>query len=152
MCRLRLVVTMDYKTSDARRRIMSSISSKNTSPEVLLRKELHRRGLRYRIHVRKLPGNPDIVFTRKRVAIFVHGCFWHNHPGCAYWHMPRNNQEFWHQKFDKNRKRDQRNLANLKELGWHSLVIWECDIKHSPSAAADVVENFLRLHSTAPMV
>lgn len=123
---------------------MSSIAGKDTKPEILLRKELHRRGLRYRVHMKGLPGRPDIVFTRRRVAIFVHGCFWHNHPGCPYWHMPRNNQQFWEEKFEKNRERDQRNLAALHNLGWRPMVLWECEIKGSPSEAADAVEQFLR--------
>lgn len=141
-------IAMGYQTSDARRRIMSSIKGKDTKPEMLLRKELHRRGLRYRVHMRSLPGKPDIAFTRKRVAIFVHGCFWHNHSGCRYWRMPQNNQDFWQEKFDKNRARDLRNMAALTQLGWDHLVIWECEIKRSPESAADVVEDFLGLHST----
>lgn len=126
---------------------MSSIPGKNTTPEVLLRKELHRRGLRYRVHARFLPGKPDIAFTRKRIAVFVHGCFWHNHAGCPYWRMPQNNRDFWREKFDRNAERDERNMRALDDLGWHAIVIWECDVKRSPSIAADAVEEFMRLHS-----
>lgn len=127
---------------------MSSIGGKDTKPEILLRKELHRRGLRYRIHMATLPGKPDIVFTRKRVAVFVHGCFWHNHPGCKFWHMPRNNKEFWEEKFARNRERDRKNMEALEALGWRPLVVWECDIKRSPPEAADFVEEFLKANSS----
>jgi len=123
---------------------MSAIRSKDTSPELLLRKELHRRGLRYRLHKKGLPGRPDIVFPSKRVAVFVHGCFWHNHPGCRWWKMPVTNREFWKDKFARNIARDHKNKADLLELDWKAITIWECEINRSPAAAADIVQDALR--------
>lgn len=134
---------MVYETSAARRRIMSSIRSKDTSPEKLLRSELHRRGLRFRLHVKDLPGKPDIVFRRRRVAIFVHGCFWHNHPECPWWKMPKNNQEIWKAKFKRNHERDEQHRLALVVLGWRPITLWECDIKRSPIEAADLVQEVL---------
>lgn len=134
---------MAYQTSPTRSKIMSSIRSKDTSPEVLLRKELHGRGLRYRLHVKSLPGKPDIVFPGRRVVVFVHGCFWHNHPDCPWWRMPGNNQEFWREKFLRNRQRDEANRRSLVELGWRPVTIWECEIKLSTMAAADLVQGVL---------
>lgn len=134
---------MPYQTSEARRRIMSAIHSKDTSPELLLRRELHRRGRRYRLHERGLPGKPDIVFPSKRVVVFVHGCFWHNHPGCKWWKLPSNNQDFWREKFRRNRERDEANRLALVELGWKPVTVWECEIKQSTTAVADIVEGIL---------
>ena len=94
-----------------------------------LRRILHRRGLRYRLHDRSLPGSPDLVFPRYRAAVFVHGCFWHVHDGCKFATRPSSRKEFWKEKFAANRKRDRRNYATLAANGWRVLVVWECAIK-----------------------
>jgi len=112
---------------------MSRIRSKDTSPEKRVRSFLHRAGYRFRLHVKTLPGSPDIVLSKHRTAIFVHGCYWHRHPGCkqgAYFPKdPKQGIEFWREKFEKNVRRDQKNKEMLEELGWKVVVIWECQTK-----------------------
>lgn len=114
-------------SSAARSRLMASIRGKNTRPEVRVRSYLHRAGLRFRLHDRQLPGRPDLVFAQYRAAVFVHGCFWHRHRGCALATQPASNVDFWNTKFSLNVSRDKRNLQALKALGWSALVIWECE-------------------------
>lgn len=140
---------MDNLSPPVRSKIMASIRGKDTSPEMLLRRELYRRGYRYRVHVKGVPGRPDIVFRSRRLAIFVNGCFWHAHPGCAKWRIPRSNQAFWREKFRRNRERDERDRQALVCLGWRPITIWECDIKRSVERAADVVEVVLVKHAEA---
>lgn len=107
---------------------MAQVKSKNTRPEILARKALFARGLRYRVHVSKLPGKPDIVFAKFRTAIFINGCFWHWH-GCRRSRLPATNYDYWEKKIDRNVKNDQKSITSLIELGWRVLVIWECAIK-----------------------
>ena len=107
---------------------MKSIKSRNTKPEVFLRKFLYSKGLRYRINYKKLPGKPDIVLVSRKLAIFVHGCFWHQHKNCEITNIPKSNSEFWYNKFKINTKRDVKNRKEIETLGWKSLVIWECEI------------------------
>jgi DNA mismatch endonuclease Vsr len=114
--------------SESRRRNMAAISGKNTKPELLVRRMLHRSGYRFRIHVRGLPGQPDIVFPRRRKIIEVRGCYWHRHPGCPQASTPQTRAEFWHSKFEATVERDARNLAALEGSGWSVLVLWECEI------------------------
>jgi DNA mismatch endonuclease (patch repair protein) len=109
--------------------IMARVKSKNTKPELLVRKYLHSLGFRYRIHYAKLPGKPDIIFPCKRKIIFVNGCFWHSHEDCKLHRIPKTNQDYWEKKLSTNKQRDERNLKDLNELGWSSLVIWECETK-----------------------
>lgn len=120
---------------------MSAIRSKNTKPEILVRKELYKLGLRFRIHS-KLPGKPDIVFLRKRVAIFVNGCFWHGH-GCKLDHNPKTNVKFWSTKIEKNKIRDKNVAKELKSLGWEILTIWECDIEMNLQKPVTQAKKFL---------
>lgn len=120
---------VDRLSPDARSRNMARIAGKNTSPEMAARVLLHRMGYRYRLHVRGLPGSPDIAFTRRRKAIFIHGCFWHRHDGCRYANRPKTRTEYWDRKFDRNVARDARNLAALRGEGWAALVVWECETK-----------------------
>ena len=108
---------------------MSAIKGRDTKPELQLRKLLHSLGYRFRIQRKDLPGKPDIVLPRYRTAIFVNGCFWHRHEGCKYASTPSTNSEFWEKKFAANMERDARNYAALKALGWHVLIIWECEVK-----------------------
>lgn len=118
----------DFLTPAERSERMSRIRGKNTRPEVKLRKALHRLGMRYRLHGAGLPGKPDIVFARYKAIIFVHGCFWHRHPGCSIATTPKSNTDFWLDKFQKNIARDAKAVETLKLLGWHVLVIWECNL------------------------
>jgi DNA mismatch endonuclease (patch repair protein) len=111
-----------------RRRIMSSIRARNTEPELAVRHFLHSRGLRYRIHVKALPGKPDIVLRRKKTVVFVHGCFWHQHPGCRFAVLPKSNRVFWNSKLAANQRRDQLTAARLRRTGWRVFTIWECGL------------------------
>ena len=108
---------------------MSKIRSANTKPELLLRKRLFAEGFRYRINDRKLPGKPDLVFKKYNTVIFVHGCFWHGHQDCRYFVVPKTRTEFWTEKINGNKERDQRNNALLKQAGWNVITVWECDMK-----------------------
>ena len=110
---------------------MSRIKSKGTKPEVTLRKALFAHGFRYRVNVGTLPGKPDIVLPRYKTVIFVHGCFWHGHPGCKYAYTPKSNTEFWVNKISGNRERDAVVKRELEESGWKVIVVWECEIRHN---------------------
>ena len=123
---------MDTVNKETRSRIMSSVGQKDTGPETLLRSALHKAGLRYRLHDRRLPGSPDLVFPRYRAVTFVHGCYWHLH-GCYKSTVPKSRREFWEDKFRANLERDERNISLLRELGWRVMVVWECALigKHA---------------------
>lgn len=123
---------------------MRRITSKNTKPEIILRSLLHRRGYRFRIHRKDLPGNPDIVFPARRKAIFVHGCFWHQHPNCREGRIPGSRQEYWKPKLAKNVSRDAAALVKLTELGWHTTVVWECELSGDPQSTLQHVLEFLQ--------
>ena len=114
-----------------RSRMMSGIRGKNTKPEILVRKALFKEGLRFRLHRRDLPGCPDIILPRRRVVIFVHGCFWHAHTGCRYAKMPATRQEFWEAKLAGTIERDKRARKALLATGWRVLVVWECATRSS---------------------
>lgn len=118
----------DIVTPQVRSRMMSRIRGKNTKPELLLRRGLHRLGFRFRVHERKLPGKPDIVFPRYRAVIFVHGCFWHGHQ-CHLFKWPSTREDFWRNKIIRNREVDERNIKQLHELGWRICIVWECALK-----------------------
>lgn len=120
---------MDTVDKETRSKIMSKVGQKSTGPEVKLRKALFAKGYRYRINVRSLPGSPDIVLPKYKVAIFVHGCFWHRHKGCKYATMPKTREEFWKKKFDANIVRDKQNIEKLIGMGWRVAIVWECVIK-----------------------
>lgn len=109
--------------------MMAGIRGRNTSPEISLRKALYALGYRYRLHGAKLPGRPDIVLPKHRVVCFVHGCFWHQHPGCRFATSPKTRPAFWQAKFADNAERDRRNVVALLEQGWRVAVIWECALK-----------------------
>jgi DNA mismatch endonuclease Vsr len=119
---------------------MAGIRGENTRPELIVRRLLYSMGYRYRVHLRRLPGRPDLAFTRRRKAIFIHGCFWHNHKGCPLAHVPKSRSDYWRGKFDGNRARDERNLAQIREAGWEVALIWECEIKDEAVLAARLVE------------
>ena len=118
----------DNLTPEKRTKIMKSIISDDTKPELVFRKYLFSKGFRYRKNYKKLPGRPDIVFIKKKIAIFVHGCFWHQHKNCKITNIPSSNTSFWKEKFAKNLERDKRNQKDLKVRGWKVLIIWECEI------------------------
>ena len=118
-----------HKVSEQRSRNMSAIKSKNTKPEIAVRKLLHSMGYRFRLHRKDLPGSPDIVLPKYKTVIFVHGCFWHRHKNCMYASTPKTRQEFWEAKFRENINRDKLNQENLSSKGWKIIVVWECEIK-----------------------
>jgi DNA mismatch endonuclease, patch repair protein len=109
---------------------MRRIRSKDTLPEIKVRSMLHRLGFRFRLHRKDLPGTPDVVLPKFRTVIFVHGCFWHQHPGCKDASRPSTRQDYWLPKLDRNIKRDKKSLSELKALGWNVLVIWECETQN----------------------
>lgn len=121
---------------------MAGIRNKDSAPEMRLRRLIHGMGFRYRLHVRALPGTPDVVFPARRAVIFMHGCFWHRHEGCALARLPKSRIEFWKKKLESNRLRDRNTLASLSRLGWRVLVVWECQMKDEKHVAR-VVRQFL---------
>jgi DNA mismatch endonuclease (patch repair protein) len=122
---------MDIWSKEKRSECMSKIRSKDTKPELVLRKALFARGFRYRVNDKHLPGKPDIVLPKYKTVIFLHGCFWHRHEGCKYAYTPKTNTEFWVNKITSNCERDKVNLQKLTTLGWNILTIWECEIRHT---------------------
>ena len=106
---------------------MSGIRGKDTQPELIVRRFLHRRGFRFRLHARELPGRPDLVLPRYRAAIFVHGCFWHRHPDCRFTYRPKSHQDFWEAKLEGNVTRDERKERELRHLEWRVYVVWACE-------------------------
>ncbi|RNL68643.1 DNA mismatch endonuclease Vsr [Sinomicrobium pectinilyticum] len=108
---------------------MSRIQGKNTKPETIVRKHLFSKGFRYRLHVKDMPGKPDLVLPKYKTVIFVHGCFWHGHEGCRYFVIPKTRTEWWLNKINGNRERDKENIARLKDNGWQVLTVFECQLK-----------------------
>jgi DNA mismatch endonuclease, patch repair protein len=129
----------DVFSKEKRSRIMSRIKGKDTKPEKLVRSLLHRMGYRFRLHVRDLPGNPDIVLPRHRKIVFMNGCFWHGHPNCKRAKLPETNRPFWEEKIGKNMKRDRSTLRKLRKTGWRVLVVWQCEMRDKT-----MLENSLR--------
>ncbi|KAA5602829.1 DNA mismatch endonuclease Vsr [Blastochloris sulfoviridis] len=133
---------MDRMTPDERSRLMSRIRCKDTSPEMVVRRAVHALGFRYRLHVDKLPGRPDLVFSGRRKVIFVHGCFWHRHEGCRFAYMPKTRHEFWSAKLERNRERDREVIHRLNEAGWKVMVVWECETREG-AALKESLRRFL---------
>lgn len=129
----------DWLTPEQRRRAMQAVKSKDTKPEMTVRRLVHRMGYRYRLHRKGLPGRPDLVFGPRKKIIFVHGCFWHAH-NCKYGRMPTSNEDYWHPKLKRNQERDAENRAELKALGWNVLTLWECEIKDTASLIDRITE------------
>jgi len=119
----------DVHSKETRSYNMSRIRSGSTKPEEIVRRYLFSRGLRYRKNDKRLPGKPDLVFQKYRTVVFVHGCFWHKHIGCRYFTLPETNFDFWDNKLDGNRLRDERDVTRLREDGWRVIVVWECEMK-----------------------
>ena len=120
----------DVMTPEQRSRCMAAIKGKDTKPEMIVRKYLFSRGLRFRVQVRKLPGKPDIVLPKYKTAIFVNGCFWHGHEGCKYFRLPKSNVEFWKEKIERNIERDKESMQALFDLGWKVVRVWECELRN----------------------
>jgi DNA mismatch endonuclease (patch repair protein) len=131
-----------------RSRMMAHIRSRDTTPERAARRELYHLGIRYRLHDGKLPGRPDIVIRRLRTVIFIHGCFWHQHPGCRMAYTPKSNVEFWQRKLQGNVARDAQKQALLMEQGWRVVVIWECETRDR-EALRDQLARWLELEAPA---
>jgi DNA mismatch endonuclease, patch repair protein len=120
----------DKVSKEKRSYIMSRVKSKDTRPEMLVRKYLYASGFRYRLHSKTLPGKPDLVLPKYKAAIFVHGCFWHNHQDCSRSNLtPKANNEYWKNKINRNVNRDKHSVQQLQELGWRTFVVWECELK-----------------------
>lgn len=120
---------MDRLTPQKRSLVMSKVRGKDTRPEMLVRSLLYRMGFRFRLHRKGLPGRPDIILPKYRTVVFVHGCFWHRHPGCNRASAPQSNTGFWEAKLAGNVARDARNMEDLARLGWKVIVVWECEMK-----------------------
>ena len=130
---------MDTFSSVRRSEVMGRIKGKDTAPEMVVRRLLHQLGYRFRLHRRDLPGCPDLVLPKYHAAIFIHGCFWHQHRGCHRCTSPKTREEWWRNKLNRNVERDRSNLKRLTELGWRVLVLWECEIKRSDGLMENLV-------------
>lgn len=120
--------------------MMSGIRGKDTKPEMLVRRFLYAHGYRYRLHRKDLPGKPDIVLPRLKVCIFVHGCFWHHHSGCRFAVLPKSRPEFWEAKLLANADRDQRAVESLREAGWTTFIVWECELRRGEAVLQELLE------------
>lgn len=138
---------VDIVDSSTRSRMMARIKSKDTRPEMVVRRFLHSGGFRYRLHVNSLPGKPDIVLPKYRIAIFVHGCFWHRHMGCKYATNPDQNRKKWQEKFRQNVERDENQVTELINQGWRVIVVWECGLRASNPDLAWLVAQIKKSHS-----
>ena len=137
----------DVHPSHIRSYNMSRIKSKDTKPELLIRSYLHSKGLRYKLHDKKLPGKPDLVFPRYRTVLFVHGCFWHMHENCKFASIPKTKTEWWIAKLSKNVERDEKNVKELTERGWNVLIHWECE-----KSSEDLEKTYKRILKNEPRV
>jgi len=124
---------MDKLSKEKRSQNMAKIRSKNTAPEILVRKELTEQGWKYRLHLSKLPGKPDVVIAKIKTAIFINGCFWHQHKDCKRRSMPKTNIDYWGKKLEGNIQKQKENMKNLRRLGWKTSIIWECQTKNKGS-------------------
>lgn len=130
---------VDTISPEYRSEIMSRVRAKDTKPEMVVRRMVHAAGYRYRLHVRDLPGKPDLVFPARRKVVFVNGCFWHRHMNCAFARLPKSRTGFWTEKLERNRERDERNIEALRELGWDVLTVWECEVRDPATLMPRVV-------------
>ncbi len=143
----------DIVDSATRSRMMRGIKSRNTKPELLIRSILHRKGFRFRLHVRDLPGKPDIVLPKFRAVVFIHGCFWHGHENCRLFKLPGTRLEFWQKKIYSNKKNDSKAIELLLSENWRVCVIWECRIRQDKKnlhQLADIISNFIK--SSSPFI
>ena len=133
---------MDSLSAEKRSWNMSRIRSKNTHPELVVRSILHRLGLRFRLHSNRLPGHPDIILPKHRMAVFVHGCFWHRHVNCKFAYTPKSRAAFWKDKFAGNVIRDRRQHSLLRKSGWKTMIVWECEVANPTSLRARLARRF----------
>lgn len=126
---MELIFMVDKFSKETRSYVMSQVKSKDTKPEILVRKYLFSKGLRFRKNDKRYPGSPDIVLPKYNTIVFVHGCFWHLHEGCRYATMPKSNVDFWEKKLYGNRERDKRHREELESMGWTVITVWECQLK-----------------------
>ncbi len=134
---------MDIWSKEKRSEVMSRILSKDTKPEKLVRSMLHSMGYRFRIHVKDLPGKPDIVLRKHNAIIFVHGCFWHLHGGCREGRIPSTRREYWSDKLLGNKARDEKHIRKLRRLGWRVMRVWECQVEKKPDNVMKRIDKFL---------
>lgn len=137
---------MDIVSPDKRSRMMAGIKGKNTKPELAVRKLVHGMGFRYRLHRKDLPGSPDLVFPRLKKVIFVHGCFWHRHPGCRFAYTPKSNAQFWLDKLEGNIRRDGQAVIALDALGWQVLIVWACEVSDLPALSRKLSSFLISRH------
>lgn len=135
---------MDIVDKATRSLMMGRIRGKDTKPEMIVRRLAHRLGFRFRLHRRDLPGSPDLVFPGRHKVVFVHGCYWHRHPGCPMAYEPKSNVAFWKQKFAENVARDERVLVELRRKGWDPVIIWECETKDLDHVASRLMAHLGR--------
>lgn len=119
----------DTFTPEQRSRVMARIKGRDTREELAVRRFLFRHGLRFRVGDRRLPGRPDVVLPKYRTVVFLNGCFWHGHEGCRFFRLPKTHTEFWRRKIERNRERDERDVARLLAMGWRPIVVWECELR-----------------------
>jgi DNA mismatch endonuclease (patch repair protein) len=130
--------------------MMAGIRGRDTRPELELRRALHARGFRFRVHVRELPGRPDVVLPKWNAVVLVHGCFWHRHEGCRYATTPATRQYFWEAKFAATMSRDVRNVAALRQAGWRTATVWECELRREgANRVAERIADWIRSDSDA---
>ena len=138
---------MNEISSAKRSEMMAAVRSRNTKPELIVRRMLHALGFRFRLHRRDLPGTPDIVLPKYRTIVQVNGCFWHQHPGCKFAHVPASRPEYWEPKLHRNVTRDQENYEKLTNSGWHVIIVWECELR-SPEDVARQLLSRIRPYSS----
>ena len=136
----RVASVVDTVTKERRSRIMGRVRSKDTRPEMVVRRLVHGLGYRFRLHRSDLPGKPDLVFPKYGAVILVHGCYWHRHPGCPNTRTPKSRIQFWTEKFDENVRRDKRTKRKLRKAGWRVLVVWECEVADADQLTARIQE------------
>ena len=125
----------DFLTAQQRHKNMAAIHSLDTKPEMIVRRGLWKRGFRYRLNYKRLPGHPDLVLRKYKTCIFINGCFWHGHEGCKYYTVPKTNTEFWVNKVQRNKERDERVKHELNAMGWNCITVWECELKSAKREA-----------------
>lgn len=143
---------MDIFTPEKRSEIMSRIRSKDTAPEMTVRRLVHAMGYRYRLHRKDLPGKPDLTFPKLKAVIFVHGCFWHGHEGCRKSVVPKSNISFWEAKIKYNRSRDAQNVQKLVDSGWRILTIWECETRDLETLSTRIRTFLTEINGTGDIV
>jgi len=141
---------VDTQSREKRSRIMAAVQSENTQIEILVRRYLWSNGIRYRLHPAHLPGKPDIVIPRYKLAIFVHGCFWHGHENCTLGRLPKSRVEYWREKIEKNKFRDRQVEEKLEAEGWQFLIVWHCQLRTKKAASITLPELYAKIKKNRP--